>query len=110
MIGIYLGTSKASNFARTNFSESLDLIILIAISSLVLCIVNFVTGYLIGGKNYSREAKQSLGQKNNAFTIWISLEFLSPIILMGPVFYIFFQNIYISYQLFKSKTKDKSNK
>ncbi|MCB9248354.1 MAG: hypothetical protein H6613_07315 [Ignavibacteriales bacterium] len=46
---------------------------------------------------------QSLGQKNNGFTLWIALTFISPLAVLGPVFYILSQNIYISWQLHRNQ-------
>lgn len=103
IINIYIATSDASNYVRSEFSNNLGIIFLIAASSAFLCIFFFGLGWIIGGKNYHHEASQSLGQKNNAFTIWLSLTYMNPISAIGPVFYVFFQNLYISYELHKHR-------
>ena len=99
LIGIYLGTSRASNYISTEMTSSLTILFVIAAFSMLICFTDFSLGKLIGGKEDYLETGQSLGQKNNAFTIWIALTFISPIAVLGPVFYILFQNIYISWQL-----------
>jgi BASS family bile acid:Na+ symporter len=103
IINIYIATSDASNYVQSEFSNNLGIIFLIAASSALLCIFFFGLGWIIGGKNYHHEASQSLGQKNNAFTIWLSLTYMNPISAIGPVFYVFFQNLYISYELHKHR-------
>ena len=70
--------------------------------SLLICILSFFVGWLISPKNLKVEGSQSLGQKNNGFTVWVALTFISPLAVLGPVFYILFQNIYISFQLHKN--------
>lgn len=100
MAGIYLGTSNASNYIRNEMNEPIAIVFYIAGFSLIICFLNFTLGRFLGGKNFSVEAGQSLGQKNNAFTIWLALTFISPLAVLGPVFYIIFQNIFISWELY----------
>ena len=76
-------------------------VISIAIISLVLCVVNFSVGYLIGGKAYAAESSQSLGQKNNSFVVWIALTFINPLAALGPTFYILYHNLYNSWQIIR---------
>ena len=105
LIGIYLGTSKASNYISNEMTSSYTNVFLIAFFSLAICVINFSLGKYIGGSENKLEAGQSLGQKNNAFTIWIALTFISPLAVLGPVFYVLFQNFYISWQLHKVSRK-----
>lgn len=106
MGAIYLGTSNASHYIQTQSDQSIQIVLLIGLISLCICIFNFSLGRYLGGKEFSVEAGQSLGQKNNAFTVWIALTFISPLSVLGPVFYVLFQNIFISWELFhQTKTK-----
>ena len=100
MGAIYLGTSNASNYLRTEMHQSFDIVFYIGITSFLICFLNFNFGRFLGGKDYSIEGGQSLGQKNNAFTIWIALTFISPLAVVGPVFYVLFQNLFISWELY----------
>lgn len=98
---IYIATSDASSYIRSELTSNIQIVFIIAGVSALLCVLFFSFGWFIGGKNYAAEASQSLGQKNNAFTIWISLTFMSPLAALGPVFYVLFQNIYVSWELYK---------
>lgn len=98
-LNINLGTSKASNYIRMEMSFADPIIYQIALASLLLCILYFNLGRLVTPKNMRLEGGQSLGQKNNGFTLWIALTFISPLAVLGPVFYILFQNLYVSWQL-----------
>lgn len=104
-LNINLGTAKASYYIRNEMSFSDAIIYQIAIISLILCILNFTIGKIIAPKNYELESSQSLGQKNNGFTVWVALTFFNPLAVLGPVFYILFQNFYISWQLHNSRKK-----
>ena len=35
------------------------------------------------------------------FGIWLALTFLTPLVALGPIFYILFQNLYNSWQLYQ---------
>lgn len=104
VFNINLGTSKASFFIREQMSFSDIIIYKIAFFSLILCVLSFSLGRLVSPKNLKLEGGQSLGQKNNGFTLWIALTYISPLAVLGPVFYILSQNIYISWQLRTKKS------
>jgi len=103
VLNIYVASSDASHYIQSEFFGNLSLVFLIAAVSMCLCLLFFTAGWFIGGESHALEASQSLGQKNNAFTIWIALSFTNPITVLGPVFYVFMQNIYISWQLYRVK-------
>jgi BASS family bile acid:Na+ symporter len=70
---MFLITSNASDFVRQHAETPHRVLIQIAVASLLVCITNFTVGWLIGGRNFSREASQALGQKNTTFTIYLAL-------------------------------------
>ncbi|NVN96615.1 MAG: hypothetical protein HXX18_15195 [Bacteroidetes bacterium] len=103
VINIYLAVSDAFSYIKNEMSSNLSILLIIGLISLILCVVNFSLGWFVGRKNFPEEASQSLGQKNNAFVLWISITFMNPLATLGPVFYILFQNIYISWELYRHK-------
>ncbi len=105
VLNINLGTAKASNYIKSEMSFSDPIIYQIAIVSLLLCFLNFTIGKFVAPKNLKLQGSQSLGQKNNGFTVWVALTFISPLAVLGPVFYILFQNFYISWQLHSNQKK-----
>jgi BASS family bile acid:Na+ symporter len=98
LVVLYLATSKTSVYLFSNLS-SYTTVLEIAAVSLVICIMNFSFGSYIGGAKYSKEASQSLGQKNTMLMAWIALEYIGPLAVLGPVFYLIYQNIYNSFLL-----------
>jgi BASS family bile acid:Na+ symporter len=101
LVNLFIITANASNFLRNENSDSAVTLITIALISLVLCIVNFGLGALLGGRQNWQEASQSLGQKNLSFVIWIALTFINPLVAMGPTFYILYHHLYNSWSIYQ---------
>jgi bile acid:Na+ symporter, BASS family len=101
LLALLISSSKASDFLRNDVAASSGAVISIALVSLALCIINFSVGALLGGERFRQESSQSLGQKNNAFVIWVALTFINPLVAMGPTFYILYHNLYNSWQIYR---------
>ena len=101
LFALLISSAKAADFLRTDVSATVNAVLPIALISFVICAVNFGVGALIGGERFRKEASQSLGQKNNAFVIWIALAFLNPLVALGPTFYILYHNLYNSWQIYR---------
>lgn len=71
----------------------------IALASLLLCIGLFYLGYVVGnGSGQGDEGSQILGQKNTILAIWIAGTWLGSWAMLGPLFYILWQNLYIAWR------------
>jgi BASS family bile acid:Na+ symporter len=101
LLNLFLISANASNFLRNENTNSLSTLLVIALISLVLCIINFGLGALLGGRQNWQEASQSLGQKNLSFVIWIALTFINPLVAMGPTFYILYHHLYNSWSIYQ---------
>ena len=101
LVNLFIISANASNFLRNENSNSVRTLLTIATVSLVLCIVNFGVGALLGGRQSWQEASQSLGQKNLSFVIWIALTFINPLVAMGPMFYIIYHHLYNSWSIYQ---------
>jgi len=77
-------------------------VILLILSSLLLCVFQFIFGYRIG-KHYKDElaCSQYIGQKNTILAIWMAQTFLNPISSIAPAAYVLWQNLVNSYQLWR---------
>jgi BASS family bile acid:Na+ symporter len=96
---MFLITARVSAFLREHREIPLHLVLTIAGLSCALCAANFTLGRWIGGHEYPREASQSLGQKNTAFTIYLALAYASPLVALGPTCYVLWHNLWNSWQL-----------
>jgi BASS family bile acid:Na+ symporter len=103
IVNLFIISANASNFIRNDRSDSLTLLVQIAVLSLIICVVNFSLGALLGGHTYRREFSQALGQKNLSFSIWIALTFINPLVAMGPTFYVLYHNLYNTWQIYRFK-------
>lgn len=110
LINLFLISANASNFLRHENANSVQTLLTIAGISLVLCIVNFGLGALLGGQRNWQEASQSLGQKNLSFVIWIALTFINPLVAMGPTFYILYHHLYNSWSIYRFEKRARENR
>ena len=99
---MFLITANASDFVRRQGDAPHRVLAQIAIATLLVCIVNFALGRLIGGREFPREASQSLGQKNTTFTIYLAFTYASPLIALGPTCYVIWHNLWNSWQLHRA--------
>ncbi|MBN2388442.1 MAG: hypothetical protein JXB85_15605 [Anaerolineales bacterium] len=107
LVNLLLICANASDFLRHENTDSAFMLIGIALLSLVICIVNFGLGALLGGHRHWQEASQSLGQKNLSFVIWIALTFINPLVAMGPTFYILYHHLYNSWSIYQFEKRRK---
>jgi bile acid:Na+ symporter, BASS family len=105
LLAIYLATAKATYFITHESNFSLYTIGAIAFVSFLVCLLNFSIGRFLGRPTLTQESSQALGQKNTMFTIWISLTFLNPLVTLGAMFYVIYQNLYNSYLLLNNAKK-----
>lgn len=96
---IMLITSNASHFLRAHAELPTALVLEIVGATLLVCALNFAVGRLIGGRLLGREASQTLGQKNTAYTIYLALTYASPLVALGPTCYVLWHNLWNSWQL-----------
>lgn len=76
----------------------------IAIASLLACIIQFVSGRIIGRHhNEPIAGAQMLGQKNTVFIIWAGYTFLNPVTAIAGGFYSVWHNVANSYQLWRER-------
>lgn len=107
LVNLFIISANASDFLRNGNTDSFAILATIALISLVICIVNFGLGALLGGRSYWQEASQSLGQKNLSFVIWIALTFINPLVAMGPTFYILYHHLYNSWSIYQFEKRNK---
>jgi len=104
---MFLITSNASNFLRQQADASRGTLLQIALASLIVCAASFALGRLIGGREFSREASQALGQKNTALTIYLALTYAGPVVALGPACYVIWHNLWNSWQLHRAAARER---
>ena len=99
---MFLVTGNASDFIRKESGAAHHTLLVIAGVTAVVSALNFSLGWLIGGKEFHREASQSLGQKNTILTLYLALTYASPLAALGPTFYVIWHNVWNSWQLHRA--------
>lgn len=80
---------------------------IIASISLIICVLQFLSGKKIGKKfGETIAGGQSLGQKNTILAIWLTQTYLNPIASIGPGTYVLWQNLINSFQIWWKKHRE----
>jgi BASS family bile acid:Na+ symporter len=103
---MFLIMANASHFLRSQEGLPSSTLWEIGLGSILICALNFALGRWIGGREFGREASQALGQKNTAFTIYLAMTYASPLIALGPTFYVIWHNLWNSLQLHRARKGD----
>jgi len=73
--------------------------------SLAVCLLQFFVGRKIGGRYGDKvSGGQALGQKNTVLAIWLTVTYLDPLAAIGPGFYVLWQNVVNSWQLWRKRS------
>ncbi len=99
-VALFLTLGKTISFMITEGHGNEHIIILFGILSILVCALQFAFGKWLGGVYGDRIAGgQLLGQKNTALGIWMSNVYLLPLSSVFLAFYIIWQNLFNSLQL-----------
>ena len=99
-------TGRTVSFLFKQENPDVGAQLLIALTSLLICCLQFLIGRKIGRKYFKTVAGgQGLGQKNTILAIWMAQVFLNPIASIGPASYVLWQNSINSWQLWHRRKK-----
>lgn len=103
-VALTIVISRVTMFITLQDSGSHALEIIIATTTLVICLLQFWFGRRIGSKfNRTVSGGQALGQKNTILAIWLTQTYLNPVASIGPGAYVIWQNLVNSYQLWRKQ-------
>lgn len=102
-VSLFIVVGSCTSFAIQNWTpEETSTMVLLAIGALIVCVVQFKVGRIIGGRFGDKvSGGQSLGQKNTVLAVWLALAYLNPMASIAPASYVAWQNIINSWQLMK---------
>ena len=95
---LFLMAAKSSGFLRES-QQTPAMLLGLGAMSFGICVLNFALGYWLGYGKLRRVSSQVLGQKNTSLTLYLALQYASPIAALGPAFYIFWHNLWNAIQL-----------
>lgn len=103
-IALTIVIGRVTMFISIQDSSSYLLEIIIASTTLLICLMQFWFGRRIGSRfNRTVSGGQALGQKNTILAIWLTQTYLNPIASIGPGAYVIWQNLVNSYQLWRKQ-------
>ena len=85
--------------------EELWTMIWLAVGALVVCLLQFKIGRMVGRRfGDAVSGGQGMGQKNTVLAVWIALAYMNPVASIAPASYIAWQNIINSWQIMRHKS------
>ncbi|MDE5996992.1 MAG: transporter [Muribaculaceae bacterium] len=110
-ISLFIIVGGCVSFIITHYQpESLWTMIWLAIGSLVVCLLQFKIGRMVGRRfGDPVSGGQGLGQKNTVLAVWIALAYMNPVASIAPASYIAWQNIINSWQIMRHKSMTELN-
>ncbi len=101
LMNVFIACGNSSNFIQGNEDFGWQgLFEIFAIVS-ILGFLQFQIGQFLGRPKHSIEFGLAMGRKNTMIGIWLGLTYFEPIVSLGPVCYIIFQNIYNLIQIWR---------
>ncbi|PPK88681.1 BASS family bile acid:Na+ symporter [Neolewinella xylanilytica] len=102
--GLFLSNITVASGSLSHYLRSADdtptLFLVVAAGAVaVLMSFNFAVGGRISPPGYTVEGSLAFGRKNTMLSIWIALEYINPLVVLGPMLYILFQNIFVAGQI-----------
>lgn len=102
-VALVIVTEKTTA-SLVNSQEENSTLILLILTGLLTCLLQFFVGKKMGDKSKLRVSTgQALGQKNTILAIWIAQAYLNPLSALGPGSYVIWQNSINAWQLWKKQ-------
>lgn len=102
LLSLLVIIGRTTCFIIDLYDASMSTELWLAFAALVICLVQFKVGRMLGRRYGDPPAGgQSLGQKNTVLAVWMAQAFLNPISSIAPTAYIVWQNFVNSYQIYR---------
>ncbi|MDD4630784.1 MAG: transporter [Proteiniphilum sp.] len=93
---------NVTQYVRSQNDGNYTLEVIITITSLLICLLQFFFGRKIGSQfGWTVAGGQGLGQKNTVLAIWLTQTYLNPLATLGPGTYVLWQNLVNSWQIWR---------
>lgn len=108
---VFIAAGKATQFIRHESEAPWSVLLGIAATVGMVGLIQFKVGErLVGRRSFPIESGLALGRKNTMFGLWVALTFLNPLVALGPIFYIVYQNLYNAWQLYRLGRAERAEK
>lgn len=101
LLNVYIASANATHYMRYENATGLPLILSIFAMVTLMGSILFVVGEKLGGETCPVAAGMALGRKNTMFALWLAITYFNPIVALGPMAYILFQNAFNGWQMYR---------
>ena len=108
-LALFITLGQTIDFIILKWEDDLSSIVVLGVVSVLICVIQFGVGKLVGRYYGDTIAGgQLLGQKNSALGIWLASTYLNPLSAVFPALYSIWQNLFNSWHLWwhDKKTQD----
>lgn len=99
LANIAVASGSLSHYLRYESTVGWSFVWVTVAAIAALVVVNFAIGSRLAPPGHSVEGSLALGRKNTMLSIWIALEYINPLVVLGPMLYILLQNILVAGQI-----------
>ena len=110
LINVAVAAGSLSRYLRYESTTPWSFIGLTGATITGLMLANFFVGSRIVPVGQGIEGSLALGRKNTMLSIWIALEYLNPLLVLGPMIYILVQNVFVAGQVWWVEREDAKRK
>lgn len=108
LINVAVAAGSLSRYLRYESSAGWAFVLWTIGTITLLVIVNFAVGGWLARPGQRVEGSLTLGRKNTMLSIWIALEYVNPLVVLGPMLYILVQNVLVAGQIWYVARMDSS--
>lgn len=101
LANVHIASARATRFIGYESDTPWKTLLFLAVIIGLLCLLQFQLGERFAQPSLRQESSLALGRKNTMFALWVALTFIDPVVALGPIFYILWQNAYNSWQLYE---------
>ena len=101
LANVHIASARATRFIGYESNTPWTTLLFLAGVTGLLCLLQFQLGERFAQPALRQENSLALGRKNTMFALWVALTFIDPVVALGPIFYILWQNAYNSWQLYE---------
>lgn len=107
-ISLAIVSGRTVSFILSQNSGNYTTEVALALVALLVCVVLFALGRMLGKKYDDKIAGgQGLGQKNTVIAIWMAQTYMNPLSSIAPGMYILWQNLFNSWQIWREARSEK---
>ena len=96
---VAVAAGSLSYYLRYESTTPLLFVVITALAIGLLMLLNFGIGGYLSPAGHTVEGSLALGRKNTMLAIWIALEYVNPLVVLGPMLYILLQNVFVAGQI-----------